>query len=92
VVELRQEPLPECRYQESLAQEDEIELTSKKNEDEDPSDLTRPEAQDIRYWSDFNRVFYTPRSFQRLPHQPDWESLEANWASGKEIFARYDEV
>jgi len=47
----------------------------------------------VRYWSDYNRVYYIPRSLQMLPQSlVDWNSLEANWELGQKTFAKYDEV
>jgi hypothetical protein len=50
------------------------------------------QRQDIRYWSDFNRLFYVPRTIQKVPDIPEWEDAEGNWAGGREMFTRYDEV
>jgi hypothetical protein len=47
---------------------------------------------DVRYWSDFNRLYYLPRTIQKIPDISDWEDAEGNWAAGHETFARYDEV
>jgi len=49
-------------------------------------------AGDIRYWSDFNRVYYLPRSLQKLPDPPEWESTDPGWIQGQEMFARHNEV
>ncbi|KAF9555209.1 tubulin nucleotide-binding domain-like protein [Agrocybe pediades] len=45
----------------------------------------------IRYWSDFSRVYYLPRSLQKIPDPPDWETDNLNWAAGQELFERYNE-
>jgi hypothetical protein len=47
---------------------------------------------DVRFWSDFNRLYYTPRSVQRLPDIPEWENAEGNWQDGREVFTRYEQV
>ncbi|KAJ3824552.1 Misato segment II tubulin-like domain-containing protein [Lentinula raphanica] len=45
----------------------------------------------IRYWSDFNRVFYVPRTIQMLPDVPDWQETQGDWLVGQEMFQRYNE-
>jgi hypothetical protein len=48
--------------------------------------------QDIRYWSDFSRVFYSPRSIQPVP-DPVYGELECgDWGGGPGLFSRYNEV
>jgi hypothetical protein len=46
----------------------------------------------IRYWSDFSRVYYAPRTVQKLPDTGDWEDLDGNWQVGQETFVRYNEA
>ncbi|KDR78071.1 hypothetical protein GALMADRAFT_245054 [Galerina marginata CBS 339.88] len=46
---------------------------------------------DIRYWSDFSRVYYLPRSLQKLPDPPDWETTRTDWNQGQESFSRFNE-
>jgi hypothetical protein len=67
---IRQATLPPSAYHTALA-------TAASEEEE-------PNAADARYWSDFSRAYYDPRSFQRLPALPD--------ADGREAFARFDAV
>jgi hypothetical protein len=67
---VRQATLPTSTYHAALA-------TAASEEEE-------PDAADARYWSDFSRAYYDPRSFQRLPALPD--------ADGREAFARFDAV
>jgi hypothetical protein len=50
------------------------------------------QLEDIRYWSDFNRLYYIPRTIQKVPDIPEWEDAEGNWTAGHEMFTRYDEV
>jgi hypothetical protein len=47
---------------------------------------------DIRYWSDFTRIYYLPRSLQKLPDPPEWESTDLGWIQGHEMFTRHNEV
>ncbi|KAJ7268065.1 Misato segment II tubulin-like domain-containing protein [Mycena rebaudengoi] len=84
-VEYRQESVRKSAYQ--LHLDDESEIDSPDPEDT-PSTI---QAEDVRYWSDFNRVFYVPRSVQKIPDIADWEEAEGNWTSGHETFTRYDE-
>jgi hypothetical protein len=67
---VHQATLPPSAYHTALA-------TAASSEEE-------PDAADARYWSDFSRAYYDPRSFQRLPALPD--------ADGREAFARFDAV
>ena len=47
---------------------------------------------DIRYWSDFTRIYYLPRSLQKLPDSPEWGSTDLGWIQGHEMFTRHNEV
>lgn len=58
-------------------------LSSAKMQDQD---------QNIRYWSDFSRVYYLPRSLQQLPDPLPWEETCVDWRKGQDIFNRYNEV
>ncbi|KAF8271124.1 Misato segment II tubulin-like domain-containing protein [Lactarius quietus] len=61
-----------------------------------PSELQRSTvisplcASDVRYWSDYDRVYHLPRSIHKLPDLADWEAAEGDWSAGKEAFLRYD--
>lgn len=49
-------------------------------------------AQDVRYWSDFNRVFYHPRSIVQL-NEYELKSQTMpfeSWAAGQELFQTLD--
>lgn len=95
VDEIQQDPIPDIAYQTQLDRET--------DEDSDPhaAVLGQPEkspavpplvASDVRYWSDYNRVHYIPRSIHKLPDLADWETAEGDWQGGKETFLRYDSV
>jgi hypothetical protein len=87
IVEYRQDLITKSSYQSRM------EAGSTLSE-EIPHD-TNPQLQgvgDIRYWSDFDRVYYLPRSLQKLPDPPDWESTDLGWIQGHEMFTRYNEV
>ncbi|KAJ6558016.1 hypothetical protein B0H19DRAFT_1149463 [Mycena capillaripes] len=38
----------------------------------------------IRSWSDFNRMYYVPRTIQKVPDRSEWEDAEGNWIGGRE--------
>lgn len=89
VVEYRQEEIPQGSYHAQLereAQEDGI------PEDDDEETSPQVSDSDVRFWSDYSRVFLHPRSSQRLPEPPGWESTEGNWLWSKEAFERYNAV
>lgn len=54
------------------------------------SDAAEPIATKIRYWSDFSRVFFDPKSIQAVPDAP--ELVEGDWSASREAFSRYDDV
>lgn len=99
VDEIQQDPIPDIAYQSQLDQETD-------DEDSDPHAAAlgqQPDpkkspavpplvASDIRYWSDYNRVYYIPRSIHKLPDLADWETAEGDWQGGRETFLRYDSV
>lgn len=63
--------------------------------DETPHDSSLQLVQgagDVRYWSDFGRVYYLPRSLHKLPDPPEWESTDPGWVQGHEMFTRHNEV
>ncbi|KUI64754.1 Protein dml-1 [Cytospora mali] len=53
---------------------------------------TRPTAEGVRYWSDFNRVYYHPRSIVQLNEYELGSSLAPfeRWDTGEELFASLD--
>ena len=86
VVEYKQDPVDKSLYQEQL--EEEL-LFASPNEPEPGPTQPDPFVVDestVRYWSDYNRVDYHPRSIQKLPDLPDWDSGMGDWAAGKETF------
>ncbi|CAL1697854.1 unnamed protein product [Somion occarium] len=82
------ERIPKSSYQERLDEEAEL------MDSEPTADAGRNRAKNnhnIRYWSDYDRVFYHPRSLHRLPDVPDYENTEGDWMGGQETFTRYNE-
>jgi hypothetical protein len=87
VVEYRQESIPKSAYQDLMDEE----LDDPPCQDSQTED-NRERDPEIRYWSDFNRVYYLPRTIQKLPDTADWENTEGDWSVGRESFARFNEV
>lgn len=44
----------------------------------------------IRYWSDYSRVFFDPKSFQAIPDVLD--TTQGDWGMHQETLRRYDDV
>ena len=85
VVEYKQDLLDKSRYREQL--EEELLFTSPNELNPDPLAV---DESTVRYWSDYNRVDYHPRSIQKLPDLSDWDLGMGDWAGGKETFDRYN--
>lgn len=82
VDEFRQPPVPKSAYQARLEAEAAEDAESEENSS----------TSDIRYWSDYNRVYFHPRTLQRLPNLSDYENVEGDWNVGKDAFTKWDEV
>lgn len=78
VVHQEQERIPQSEYHSLLDAED-------GNEQAEPIASTK-----IRYWSDFSRVFFDPKSIQAVPDTP--QVVEGDWDASCEAFLRYDNV
>ncbi|KAG6825236.1 hypothetical protein H0H92_004326 [Tricholoma furcatifolium] len=81
ITEYRHDVIPKSAYHESLDASD----------DYDDSCQSESSRENVRYWSDFNRVFYTPRSIQKVADPAEWENIEGDWNHGKTVFSEYDE-
>ncbi|KAI0061973.1 tubulin nucleotide-binding domain-like protein [Artomyces pyxidatus] len=90
VDEIRQDPIPESTYQSRLDEEIEEDSADNQKVSETPTVVPALHSSEIRYWSDYNRVYYLPRSVHKLPDIADWEIAEGRWQTGKEVFNRYD--
>jgi len=90
VDEIHQDHIPDIAYQTQLDQEVDEESASGPPDHEVGSVVPPLRASDVRYWSDFNRVYYLPRSMHRLPDLADWEAAGGDWQGGKECFLRYN--
>lgn len=86
VVEYKQGLVEKSRYQEQL--EEELIFASSNGPDPDSTqpDPFAVEESTVRYWSDYNRVDYHPRSIQKLPDLPDWDLGMTDWVAGRETF------
>lgn len=92
MVEYRQEPIPPSDYHTLLEHEAAADDRHTANNDDKLKVAPRAADPDVRFWSDYSRVFLHPRSSQRLPDTPDWESTEGNWLWSKETFERHNAV
>ena len=79
-IEYKQDQITRSKYHDQIEHGDED--VSHDHEDE-------PE---VRYWSDFNRLYYNPKTVQRLPDVADWEYTDGGWREGQEAFRCFDEV
>ncbi|KAF7976565.1 hypothetical protein HWV62_6233 [Athelia sp. TMB] len=77
VVEYRQPAIEKSPYHDKL--------------DNDGEDADGDDAPAVRYWSDFNRLYYPPKTVQKLPDVADWEDKEGDWEDGRALFRRFDE-
>ena len=88
IVECRQDLIPKSVYQSHI----EAGPTPSEESPYDSGPRLIQGAGEIRYWSDFDRVYYLPRSLQKLPDPPEWKSTDLGWNQGHEMFTRYNEV
>ncbi|KAG1867812.1 Misato segment II tubulin-like domain-containing protein [Suillus subalutaceus] len=77
VIREAQDPIPQSEYHARL-----------EGEIEEKGGLERTDP-NIRYWSDYSRVFLDPKSIQPIPDA--LESTEAGWSVGQDLFRRYNE-
>ncbi|KAL5498285.1 DML1 [Sanghuangporus vaninii] len=80
ISEYRQEAIPKSEYQKRLDD----------GEDRVEDYLENNKSSNMRFWSDFNRVYYIPRSIQQVPDLPEWEANRGDWNHGKNVFERYN--
>lgn len=98
VDELRQPSIPLSAYQEQLDEEFEEDPadpeTRARAEPHEVGDTEVPvlRTNDVRYWSDFSRVYYLPRSLHQLPDVLDFENADEDWSEGKTLFKRHEAV
>lgn len=92
--ELRQPTISSSAYQKQLDEEVEEDPDIRARAAPRDGTLETPvlHRKDIRYWSDFSRVYYLPRSLHQLPDVLDFENSDEDWSEGKTMFERYDAV
>ena len=86
VAEHRQDSISKSDYHARL---DENELEP---EEDDENACLVTSAHEMRYWSDYSRVYFHPRSLQRLPDPADWEAQEGDWIKSRETFLNHETV
>ena len=89
VVEYRQDPIPKSEYQNRL---DEGEAEDGEDDTEEKKERSTIETGQIRYWSDYSRVYLHPRSMQRLPDLADWETADGDWNTSRESFRQHEQA
>lgn len=92
VDEIHRDPIPDIAYQTQLDQEVDEDPAQRAPDTERSPEVPPLVASDVRYWSDYNRVYYVPRSLHKLPDLADWEAADGDWHGGKDAFLRYDSV
>ncbi|KAH9893938.1 tubulin nucleotide-binding domain-like protein [Cubamyces lactineus] len=85
VVEYRRDPIPKSDYQTALDQG-----LDESDEHQDGDKAAPEKSPNIRFWSDYSRVYYHPRSAQKLPDLADWERAEGEWNASRETFSTYE--
>ncbi|VDC05087.1 unnamed protein product [Peniophora sp. CBMAI 1063] len=95
VDELRQPSISTSVYQKHLDEEiveDPADARGEAGAETRDGQLQAPilRASEVRYWSDFSRVYYLPRSLHQLPDALDFENSDEDWLEGKTAFERYD--
>ncbi|KAH9922329.1 tubulin nucleotide-binding domain-like protein [Epithele typhae] len=80
IVEFRQDSVSKSAYHTRLDQRGPA-------EDEDDAEPAEPTT--IRFWSDYSRVYFHPRSPHRLPDPAEWEDAQGDWLSSKRAFAQH---
>ncbi|KAI0300473.1 Misato segment II tubulin-like domain-containing protein [Multifurca ochricompacta] len=90
VDEIRQDHIPESAYQSQLDEEVDQDTTGTTTDPKKSFIIPPLQSSDVQYWSDYNRVYYLPRSIHKLPDLADWGTADGDWQSGKETFLRYN--
>ncbi|PPQ91103.1 hypothetical protein CVT25_013141 [Psilocybe cyanescens] len=85
LVEYRQDRIAKSAFQSSLEEEE--------KSPNQAGNVTSAvdDKQAIRYWSDFSRVYFLPRTLQKIPDPPEWEIASVDWNQGQELFTRFNE-
>lgn len=84
VAEFKQNAIAKSDYQRRLEEGD--------PGDDESSANAAVKSQEVRFWSDYNRVYYHPRSLHALSDLPEWEANKGDWNYGKSTFQKYEAV
>ena len=87
MVEYRRARIPKSDYQTALDQG-----LDESEEHQDDDKAAPAKTPNIRFWSDYSRVYYHPRTAQKLPDLADWERAEGEWNANRETFSNYEHV
>lgn len=87
VDEHHQPAAPVAPYQQALEDENAMDTNG-----EPQSQTYHPGADEVAYWSDYNRVYYVPRSLHSLPEPPEWAKQQSMWTYSCEQFQRLELV
>lgn len=79
VLRHEKERVPQSEYQAFLEAENEPNALELDN---------NPPETKVRFWSDYSRVFFDPKSIQPVPDTQ--ENAEGDWTASQEIFRQYD--
>ncbi|PPQ72434.1 hypothetical protein CVT24_003129 [Panaeolus cyanescens] len=79
--QIRHDRVPKSVYHDRMEQE-----VEKLSSDQDIQGVGN-----VRYWSDFSRVYYLPRSLQKLPDQPELDTGDGEWNESHGLFNRFNE-
>lgn len=79
VLRHEQERVPQSEYHALLEAENEPNAMD--------LDSNPPETK-VRFWSDYSRVFFDPKSIQPVPDT--LENIEGDWTASQELFRQYD--
>lgn len=84
IAEFKQNPITKSDYQTRLEEGG--------TGDDEGSLNSSVKSQEVRFWSDYNRVYYHPRSLHALSDLPEWEANKGDWNYGKSAFEKYEAV
>ena len=77
VVRCQQDIVPQSEYHKRL--------------EEAPDDDNHVHDSEVRFWSDYNRVYFAPQTVQEIP-DTEWENSDETWDAGTALFTRFDHV
>lgn len=98
LVEYRQEAISKSAYHTFLDEGGENQESSEEKiprvKSGAPEKPAPPSFDTVRYWSDFSRVYYHPRSLQKVGNGliPEDRDSVVSWQEGQQAFRDYDKV